>query len=170
VLSPFNAQRGWACLFLCLLPCKICVPGSVRNLLHNPSLRVTIHPIRDEKTLPVRGAATGCRPRAGSVFDHIDYHRQARNTRKQCFKEGQRVSKTQQERRNIAINKQKKVWGRVWDHQAAGSSPVTRTYVKSPDCVCSQSSFFLLVTVCFIDYCGAGFAPACALRHFVANV
>ena len=64
------------------------------------------------------------------VFDHIDHHRQARNTRKQCFKEGQRVSKTQRKRRNIAINKQEKVGWAFWDHQAAGSNPVTQT--KNP--------------------------------------
>jgi len=119
---------------------------------------------------------------AYSVFDHMDYHRQARNTRKQCFKEGQRVSKTQRKRRNIAINKQKKVGWTFWDHQAAGSNPVTRTKNPLKSSISEDFSMqkvqisYVVKTALsvpepayFIDYCGAEFAPACVLRQFVAN-
>ena len=66
-------------------------------------------------------------------FDHIDYHSQTRNTRKQCFKECQRVRKTERKRPKMAINEWKKVWTAIWDHEAAGSKPVTRTnYLEKP--------------------------------------
>ena len=64
---------------------------------------------------------------AGSVFDHIHYHRRLRNTWKQCYKECRRVSETKQKSLKTAINERKKFRRWLWDHEAAGSTPVTRT-------------------------------------------
>lgn len=55
-----------------------------RNHLHNRLLRVTIQPNQNMKRF-LPGGCDECRPWIGSVFDHIDYHRRVRSTRKQWF-------------------------------------------------------------------------------------
>lgn len=54
-----------------------------RNNLHNRLLRVTIQTTQQRETLPIRHRRIFTENRAGSVFDHIDYHIRLRNTRKQ---------------------------------------------------------------------------------------
>ena len=96
--------------------------------------------------------------RRGIAFDHRNDHRQ-RNFQKAKIKYpgvAQLVARV------------------VWDHQAAGSNPVTRT--KNPlkssiseDFLCKKFKFrmwskqFFSVpgTAYFIDYCSAEFAPVC---------
>lgn len=70
------------------------------------------------------------RLRAGSVFDHIHYHRRVRSTRKQRRKERQRGSKTERKLLKTATNKLKKFSRFLWDQQAARSIRATGTKIS----------------------------------------
>ena len=107
------------------LSCRLC-----RNHLHNTLRRVTIQTTQKWETLPVRHRWIFTKNRAGSVFDHIDYHRRCWNTRKQWRQERQRVSKTNWKWLKIAVNERKKCLAPLWEQDAVGSSPATRTKIE----------------------------------------
>lgn len=67
---------------------------------------------------------------AGSVFDHIDYHRRVRSTRKQRIQECQRGSKNEQKPLKMVLNTSKKFPKVFWDLQAARSIRATGTKIS----------------------------------------
>ena len=62
-----------------------------------------------------------------AFFDHMDYYRRARNRRKWGLIRGHESNGIRAETIKTVRNVRKKFSVPVWDHEAAGSKPVTRT-------------------------------------------
>ena len=87
-------------LSLCLSPRKLCAASSSENTCITPRSELQfIQPETRNASRPEPVTITG--PRAGSVFDHINDHRQHRSTRKTWF---QRCPKSNQNQLKIVEN------------------------------------------------------------------
>ena len=80
---------------------------------------------------------------SGSVFDHMDYYRHARNRRKWGFKRGHESNGKRAEMMKNHWKRPKKVFGSCWDVEVGCSSHLTRTKIPLKSLI-SEGFFYSL--------------------------